>query len=95
MSKPIRISEEGHKILVELSKENKKSMSAILEELLLAEKKKSFFKSINVGYNQLKNNTEDWKEEMGNRKFLNKAVLETIPEDEVWEMQGEGNDEAK
>jgi len=95
MSRPIRISEEGHKILVELSKEEKKSMSAVLEEVLLAEKKRRFFESINAGYEELKKDPTSWQEELKERELFENTLMDSVKEDEIWPIEGEMNDKTK
>lgn len=95
MSKPIRISEEGYNLLVELSQEDKKSMAAFLEGLLLAEKKRRFFESINIGYDQLRNNPNDWQQEIKQRQSFDKTLLDSISENEVWTIGEKVNDKSQ
>lgn len=90
MSKPIRISEDGYNLLVELSQEDKKNMTTFLEELLLAEKKRRFFQSINNGYDQLKNNPSEWQQEIKQRQAFDKTLLDSL-EGEVFTIGVEDN----
>lgn len=97
MSRPIRVSDRGHEILVGLAKEDKKSMSDVLEKVLLAEKRKRFFEGINQGYEELKNKENDWQQELEERELFANTLIDAIKDEPMWplEIEREKNDKTK
>lgn len=99
MSRPVRVSDKGHEILVELAKEDKKSMSDVLEKVLLAEKRRRFFEGINAGYEELKKSPSDWKEELEERDLYENTLMDGVKDEPIWSMEIKGevksNDKTK
>lgn len=94
MSRPVRISEQGHKILAELAQEGKSSMTDVLDTVLLAEKRRRFFEGINAGYQELKADSNEWQQELAERTLYDNTLTDGIKTETDWPKGEYSHDKA-
>lgn len=63
----IRISESSHRILREISKRDKKSMQAVLDQAIEAYRRQSFLEGLSTDFAALRENEVEWQAEKAER----------------------------
>lgn len=66
-STTIRISESSRRILREISKRDKKSMQAVLEQAIESYRRQTFLEGLNADFAALKENDAEWQAEKHER----------------------------
>ena len=89
MSAPtVRISEESHRVLKDLSEQTGQTMMVVLEKALDAYRRKLFFEQLNAGYAELRANPEAWGEHVAERKEWDATLMDGLDPDEKWTEDG-------
>lgn len=84
----VRISEESHQILKELSIQTGQTMTVVLDEILGAYRRKLFFTQMNAGYAELHSDPKGWVEHLAERKLLDATLMDGLDPDEHWTEDG-------
>ncbi|TYB82628.1 MAG: hypothetical protein FXF54_14100 [Kosmotoga sp.] len=80
--KIVRVSDDTHMKLKELSKKSGKTMSKILENAVEEYCRKEFLKKTNNAYAKLRENKEKWEEELSEREDWDSTIRDGLEEDD-------------
>ena len=70
----IRISEASHRVLREISKRDKKSMQAVLEQAIEAYRRQSFLEALSNDFAVLRKDETEWQAEQEERAAWDTAL---------------------
>jgi predicted transcriptional regulator len=84
----VRISEESHTILKELSEQTGQTMMNVLEKALDGYRRKIFFEQLNAGYAELQADSAAWAEHLAERKVWDATLMDGLDQDEKWTEDG-------
>jgi predicted transcriptional regulator len=80
--KVVRVSENTHAKLKEISQATGDTISNILEKAVENYRRKEFLKKTNKAYAKLKEDKEKWEEELSERKDWGSTLLDGLEEDD-------------
>jgi len=80
-SSTVRIDDESHAILQEISKQEKEPMQRIVRKAVENYKRDLFLRKCNEAYSTLKSDTGAWKEELGEREAWDVTISDGLKED--------------
>lgn len=71
----VNISDTAHKILIELSAQEGSSIDTILDRAVELYRRQKFLEQANVTFQALKNNPNEWEEELKERELWDNSLL--------------------
>ncbi|MGC9384878.1 MAG: ribbon-helix-helix domain-containing protein [Kosmotogaceae bacterium] len=80
--KVVRVSENTHVKLKEISQTTGETISNILEKAVENYRRKEFLKKTNKAYAKLKEDKEKWEEELSERKDWDLTLLDGLEDDD-------------
>ena len=72
----IRISESSRRILREISRRDKKSMQAVLDQAIEAYRRQSFLEGLSTDFDILRENEVEWQAEKAERSAWDTALAD-------------------
>ena len=72
----VRITKQTHQQLATLAKENGISMQSVLDKAVEAYRRQSFLEALNKDFATLKDNSEEWVEEIEERKHWEQTLAD-------------------
>ena len=72
----VRVSKQTHQQLTALTKQNGLSMQTILDRAVEAYRRQSFLESLNADFAALQTRTEEWTEELAERKLWEQTLAD-------------------
>ena len=76
MATQVRVSNETHRLIRNLSTEIGESMQTIIEDALEQYRRRKFLEGLNEDFKALKENKDAWQEELEERKMWDKTLLD-------------------
>lgn len=80
--KVVRVSDNTHMKLKQLSKKSGQTISKILEKAVEEYRRKEFLKKTNNAYAKLRENKEKWEEELSERENWDSTIQDGLEEDD-------------
>lgn len=72
----VRITKQTHQQLVTLAKESGVSMQSVLDKAVEAYRRQSFLEALNKDFATLKDSSEEWAEEIEERKLWEQTLAD-------------------
>ena len=76
MATQIRVNEATHAAIRNLAKESGDSMQSVIDKAISRYKRELFLKSLNGDFERLRADTEEWAEELEERKLWEQTLLD-------------------
>ena len=76
----VSISEEAHRVLVDMAVREGDSIDSILDRAVELYRRQKFLEQANEDFQALKNNPDEWKEELEERELWDNTLSDGVEE---------------
>lgn len=76
----VSISEEAHKVLVDMAVKEGDSIDSILDRAVELYRRQKFLEQANEDFQALKNSADEWKEELEERELWDNTLSDGVEE---------------
>jgi len=84
----IPISDASHQLLNKLAEETGQTTLEVINNALDAYRRELFFRQMDAGYAELRDDSKAWAEHQAERKLWDAALLDGLDPDEHWTEDG-------